>query len=172
MDCPVITASDWGAEALTLLSGDPTRMFDTVPLDRLLGPQAAPRAAWSAELAQQLFRELALATLANSRDFMARLAVPLADSKTVDLLPVNPDQLQGALNEYSPPSLYLCRREMFLRPDPFEQYLKPLGRQELATSGGVVFIVYSCGRDPVSAEKGWDYSRIVWFNFYPAELAI
>jgi hypothetical protein len=172
MDYHVITASDWGAEAVASMAGDARRMFETVPLDRLLGRQAAPRAAWSADLAQQLFRELALATSAHSLEFMARLAVPLADSKAVDLRPVDPEQLQGALNEFSPPSLYLCRRDMFLRPDPFEQYLKPLGRQELAASGGVVFVVYSCGRDPVSAEKGWNYSRIVWFNFYPSELAI
>lgn len=167
-----MTATEWGQQALATFSRDPARMFDTVPLDRLLDREDGPRAAWSTDRALKCFRELVTSTSASSRDFMARLAVPLADSQSLDLGSVDLRRLQEELNEFSPPRLYLCRREMFLRPDPFEQYLRPIGREELTSSNGVVFTVYSCARDPRAVERGWEYSRIVWFNFYPADLAL
>src|SRR6478735_678658 len=118
MDSSFMNASAWGAEGIQRLLTDPTRKFESVPLDRLLDGSVRPDVARSLDVAKDAFLDVVKATRSSSLEFMARLAVPLTDSDVVDLAPVDPDRLDGQLNEFSPPSLYLCRREMFLRPDP------------------------------------------------------
>jgi hypothetical protein len=165
----VTVVEEWISSACRLLDGRPTQEHESVPLDRLLGDAFQP--ASSVATALSCLQRAVEIYAPRSDEFMVRLVVPLTVSPELALEPPSFGDLQTAASEFEPPSLYLSRRSFALRPSDFEEYRLPLVGPPAADSDrGGIMTAYSCYRDRMARERGWDYYRVIWIEHYPSAL--
>ena len=169
MDTPVTPASEWAARASTSLIETPSRKYESIPIDRLLGD--AYQRDRSVALGHECYRSLLDATQSVSDALMARIVFPLPVSAALEINPPQLADLQGAMSEFEPPSIYLCHRTFVQYVSDFEEYRVPVEQAKHVIQGGLVGAYYTCYRDRQAGDKGWEYYRAVWFEHYTEELS-
>jgi hypothetical protein len=159
----VTEVDTWFEIAIARLGEEPARQHESTALDHLL--KGSYRRDQAVVKAQACYKELVAVTEPRAQDFMARIVFPLAVSQGVEINPPRLSDLQDALSEFEPPSLYLSRRSYCQRPSDFEEYRLPLA---LPANFDVEDTVasYSCYRDQVARDRGWEYYRAIWFEHY------
>lgn len=169
MDTAVTLASEWAARASASLIETPSSKHESIPIDRLLGD--AYERDHSVALGHECFRSLLDATQSVSDALMARIVFPLPVSVALEINPPQLADLQGAMSEFEPPSIYLCHRTIVQYVSDFEEYRLPVEQTDHLIKGGLVGAYYTCYRDRQAREKGWEYYRTVWFEHYTEELS-
>lgn len=169
MDTAVRLASEWAARAATSLIETPSRKYESIPIDRLLGD--AYQRDRSVALGHECYSSLLDATQPVSNALMARIVFPLPVSFALEIKPPELADLQGAMSEFEPPSIYLCHRTFVQYVSDFEEYRVPVEQTDHLIQGGLVDAYYTCYRDHQAREKGWEYYRAVWFEHYTEELS-
>jgi len=98
------------------------------------------------------------------------LFLPLRDMETLDPRPPSQERLVRELG-HEPPSVYLLSREveksLYIREEyrvPYELSLLPVA------SRADIFTWYRIHRDEEAYRQGWEYSRHVMLEHYPATL--
>jgi hypothetical protein len=153
----------WMSEALNRLS--PHRPAH-LHLDQL--GVSAPTKGTALRLATTAY-ELVLDHLGDrAREVKALLFLPLHSSENLNLSPPPLNQLSAQSGE-EPPSIYLLSR----RADTFlyvrEEYRVPYALNIPVADRADVFTWYRVHRDEESYRQGWEYSRSIVLEHYPAD---
>lgn len=169
MDTAVTLISEWAARASTSLIATPSRKHESIPIDRLLGD--AYQRDRSVALGHECYSSLLDATQSVSDALMARIVFPLPVSVALEINPPQLTNLQGAMSEFEPPSIYLCHRTLVQYMSDFEEYRLPVEQTDHVTQVGLVCAYYTCYRDRHARDKGWEYYRAVWIEHYTEDLS-
>jgi hypothetical protein len=169
METAMMLASEWAARAATSLIATPSRKYESIPIDRLLGD--AYHRDHSVAMGHECYSSLLDATQSVSDALMARIVFPLPVSAALEINPPQLADLQGAMSEFEPPSTYLCHRTFVQYVSDFEEYRVPLEQTNYVSQHGLVMAHYTCYRDRQAREQGWEYYRAVWFEHYSEELS-
>ncbi len=103
-----------------------------------------------------------------AREVKALLFLPLHSSESLSLSPPPLNQLSAEFGE-EPPSIYLLSRSadtfLYVR----EEYRVPYALNIPASDRADVFTWYRVHRDEESYRQGWEYSRSIVLEHYPAD---
>jgi hypothetical protein len=102
-------------------------------------------------------------------EFKAVLFLPLHDSETLVPRPPSPERLLEELAP-EPPSIYLLSREVEKHLDLREEYRVPHALNLPVASRPDVFAWYRVHRSEEARRQGWEYSRHLLLEHYPATL--
>jgi hypothetical protein len=155
---------DWVAAATQRLDAMQSSENESIPLDRMLGDSSDRDRA----VADATIVYLALIELNSTRtaELMPRLVFVLHQSDHLSVDPPELSTLQTGLSEYEPPSVYLTKRNHLLGFEWFEEYRMPYWSEQPLQHAPGVAAYYSCYRDRLAYESGWEYSRAVWFEHH------
>ncbi|MCC2323452.1 hypothetical protein [Cellulomonas xiejunii] len=162
---PAVTVEDpvrrWVADAVAALRAG-TSYVDQIDLDDLLGTAYDVRTAVPTGLE---VLAAAHATLADVPDVAPRLAVPLAESPTLDARAPALDDVETLHDTFHPPGLYVVRRNLEHLTGGWEEYRVGYDRVVRDLGDGLrVEASYSCWRDEAERANGWSFARTLWFD--------
>lgn len=115
----------WLDEALPTLTPSSS---DDVHVDELWDDELSPQVQLDASIA--LFEWVASNLAARLRGKIVMLAIPLANSATLDTSPPDWSSLASQLSD-TPPSIYVMNVSAFLQADPRQRYIAALKLQGL-----------------------------------------
>jgi hypothetical protein len=151
----------WIGEQSKLIRDD--QLYASAPLDRLLGDRYTP--PWDVDGALERFARVLQFPESRDRRLMIALVIPLMSSPTLDIAPRLIGDLD--LDDLQPPTLYIFERAFFgIQFNDFEEYRVPIAAPSLDVEGQLG-CYYTCFRDPVARQNGWEYARAVWLQHFP-----
>lgn len=149
----------WALAAVQVLLGG--RYVEQIDLDDLLGATYDERTAVPLGLDVLV---IARAALTGMPDATPRLAVPLADSPTLDARAPALDDVGALHDTFHPPGLYVFRPSLEHLTGGWEEYRVGYDQVLQADDGTRMEASYSCWRGATERRDGWSFARTVWFD--------